>query len=176
MAFLDLARSRYSVRKFAQKPVEQEKILSVLKAARLAPTAKNLQPQRILVLNDEIALGKLKECTPCHYYAPLAFLISYDRGECYERDLDGHLSGEIDAAITGTHMMLQAADIGLGTTWVMNFNPEKMRTVFHIPNGTVPMALLVCGYPGEDSKPNSRHGEYKELNSFCDYNDYVKAN
>ncbi len=174
MRFLDLAKSRYSVRKFAQKSVEQEKILSVLEAARLAPTAKNLQPQRILVLNDETALSKLKECTPCHYYAPLAFLISYDGGECYKRELDGHISGEIDAAITGTHMMLQAADIGLGTTWVMNFDPDKMKAAFHIPDGTVPTALLVCGYPREDCRPNSRHEQYKELSSFCGYNDYGK--
>lgn len=172
MSFLELASGRYSVRKFRPERVEADKVSAILEAARLAPTAKNLQPERILVIDGEAALEKLKGCTPCHYHAPLAFLICYDSDVCYKRELDGKGSGEIDASIAGTHMMLQAASIGLGSTWVMNFDPEKMREAFHIPDAIKPVALLVCGYPAEDSRPSARHSLSVELHTLCCYNDF----
>lgn len=175
MSFLDLARERYSVRKFEQKPVEIEVIGEILEAARVAPTAKNAQPERILVIHRMEALERLKGCTPCHYHAPLAFLICYDCERCYKRELDGQSSGEIDATIVGTHMMLQAASIGLGSTWVMNFDPEKMRAEFHIPEWIKPAALLVCGYPSADSRPSSRHLQSVGLEEICRFDDFAET-
>lgn len=173
MSFFDLARERYSVRKFERKSVEMELIGEILEAARVAPTAKNAQPERILVIHGAEALERLKACTPCHYNAPLAFLICYDREVCYKRELDGQSSGEIDAAIVGTHMMLQAAAMGIGSTWVMNFEPEKMRQAFHIPELISPVALLVCGYAREDSKPSSRHIQSAGLEEICWFDDFA---
>lgn len=173
MCFLDLISDRYSVRKYRRMPVEQEKIDLILRAAQLAPTAKNAQSERILIIHQESALEKLRNCTVCHYHAPLAFLICYDRTVCFRREYDGKLSGEIDASISGTHMMLQAFELGLGSVWVMNFDPIKMREEFHIPEQIEPVALLVCGYPAEGVTPSSRHMAYQPLETLCIYNDFA---
>ncbi|WP_195198847.1 nitroreductase family protein [Faecalispora jeddahensis] len=153
MCFLDLASERYSVRKYQQIPVEQEKIDSILRVAQVAPSGHNAQSARVLVINEESALEKLRRCTVCHYHAPLIFLVGYDRTVCWQREYDGKLSGEIDASIICTHMMLEAFDLGLGSVWVMNFNPYKMRQEFHIPDQIEPVALLLAGYPAEGVKP-----------------------
>lgn len=157
MDFLTLAKERYSVRKFDSRPVEQQKIDSILRVAQLAPTAKNNQPQRILVIRGEKALAKLKECTPSHFNAPLAFLICADKLCAWERPYDGKSSAEIDASIAASHMMLQAQDLGLGSTWVMYFEPNQMRTAYRIPAHFEPVALLVMGYPAADAEPSERH-------------------
>ena len=119
-----LVRSRYSVRKFEERSLDRATIGRILEAGRLAPTAKNLQPQRILVLDEEGALAKLDACTKCRFGAPAALLVCYDKDVCWTRDrFDKKPSGEIDAAIVTTHMMLEAAALGVGTTWVMHFDP-----------------------------------------------------
>lgn len=159
MAFIDLAADRYSVRKFSERDVEQEKIDLILKAGQLAPTACNYQPQRILVLRSKSALTKLKECTSYHFHAPLAFLICCDKSVSWVRPFDSDNSGEIDASIVTTQMMLQAAEIGLGTTWVGYFNPEKAREIYNIPENYVPVAILPTGYPAENAVPSANHGK-----------------
>ena len=76
--FMDLARRRYAVREYAQTPVEQAKLDSILEAGRLAPTAKNVQPQHIYVLQSPEAIAKINELTRCAYGAPVVFLVCYD--------------------------------------------------------------------------------------------------
>jgi nitroreductase len=172
MNFLELARQRFSVRKFAQRPVEEENIQLILQAAQLAPSGKNQQSARILILDEKEALEKLKGCTPCHYHAPLAFLICYDSTVGYTREVDGESSGPVDAAIAGTHMMLEAFDIGLGSTWAMGFNPGKMREAYAIPERIIPVSLLVCGYPAENVVPDKRHTQYQPLEVLCRRNSF----
>jgi nitroreductase len=158
MNFRELVAGRYSVRQFKNKPVEQEKIDLVLEAARLAPTAANKQPQRILVITGEEALARVDKCTSCRFAAPLVFLVSCDTDQCWARaKYDGAKSGEIDASIVATHMMLQAADIGLGTTWVMYFDPVKTREEFRLPANIIPVAFLPAGYPADEAAPSDRH-------------------
>ena len=79
MEFDQLLKERYSVRKFSNQKVEKEKIDKILEAARIAPTAVNYQPQRILVVEDPDNLAKLKECTKYHFHAPLAMILCYDK-------------------------------------------------------------------------------------------------
>lgn len=172
MEFIALAKERYSVRKFSEKAIEKEKLDLVLKAGQLAPTAVNFQPQRILVINSESALAKLKECTPYHFNAPAALLVCYDKTVSWERKYDNKNSGEVDASIVATHMMLEAAEIGLGSTWVMNFDPEKMRETYHIPNNFESVVLLVMGYPADDAVPNKAHEQRNKIDSTVFYNDF----
>lgn len=167
--FLKLAAGRYSVRKFQDKPVRQEDLDKILKAGYLAPTACNRQPQRILVINSKEELSKLCKCTECHFSAPAALLVCYDRDDCWQRRYDGKKSGEIDAAIVATHMMLEAASLGVGTTWVMYFIPEAFKEEFGIPEHIEPAALLVMGYPAEDAKPAPGHSEFKPMNELVFY-------
>ena len=171
MDFLKLATDRYSVRKFADKPVEKEAVDKILAAAHVAPTGCNYQPHKILVINSEEALAKLKECTRCHFDAPCAMLVCYNSDECWTRPYDGSQSGVVDASIVTTHMMLQAWELGIGSTWVMHFNPFKMREEFAVPENFVPVALLVMGYPSPDALPNERHTIYRPIEETVFYNE-----
>ena len=163
MDFLALAQNRFSVRSFADTPVEQEKIDAILRAGQAAPTACNLQPQRILVIQGEEALAKYRKCTVCHFDAPLAILTCYDRESCWTREYDGKASGDIDAAIVTTHMMLEAASLGVGSTWVMHFIPEAIREEFQLLDRYEPVSLLAMGYPSEEAKPYPGHSSKKPL-------------
>lgn len=172
MDFIKLASDRYSVRKFTDKPLEKEVIEKILEAGHIAPTGCNYQPQRILVINGEEALAKLKECTRCHFDAPFAMLICYNKDECWTRPYDGVQSGIVDASIVTTHMMLEAAQLGVGSTWVMHFNPFKMREAFEIPENIEPVALLVMGYAAPDAVPNERHSVYRPMDETVSYNKF----
>ena len=163
MDFMNLAAQRYSVRKFKDTKVEAAVLEKILAAGHLAPTGCNFQPQRILVLESEEALTKLKGCTKCHFDAPLALLVCYNKEECWTRKYDGKQSGEVDASIVTTHMMLAAWELGVGSTWVMHFDPFAMREQFSVPENIEPVALLVLGYPAEDAVPFHMHGEFRPM-------------
>ena len=158
MDLLSLMKERYSVRKFEERPVEKATIERIPAAGMLAPTAKNLQPQRILVLDEKERLEALDRCTACRFGAPAVFVVCYDADACWKRGrYDGKPSGETDAAIVTTHMMLEAAALGIGTTWVMHFDPAALRREFSLPASYEPVALLVAGYPAPDAQPSPMH-------------------
>lgn len=169
MDFLTLASERYSVRKFSDKHLEKDVIDKILKAGHVAPTGCNYQPQRILVLNSDESAEKLKKCTKCHFNAPTAILICYNKDECWTRKYDGATCGTVDASIVTTHMMLEAAEIGVGSTWVMHFDPFAMREAFHIPENFEPVALLVMGYPASDTEPLHLHYESRPMEEVIFY-------
>ena len=172
MNFSKLASERFSCRKFKEQEVEQEKIDEILRSAMVAPTAVNKQPQRILVLNDKEKLKKLDECTKYGFNAPLCFVICYDRDKAYNRGYDGKNSAEIDASIVTTHMMLQAQDLGLGTTWVMAFNPIAVRECYSIPDNLEILALLPTGYPAEDVQVSPMHSKFIDIKDMVSYNEF----
>lgn len=167
MTFLELAKARFSVRKYAQTPVEQEKIDAILQAAKLAPTAKNLQPQYIYVLKSPEAIAKVNEVTSRAYKAPVVFVVCYDKNIAWQNPLNyDHTSGEMDASIVGTHMILAAAEQGLGSCWIEWFNPEELSKAFDIPDNLVPAFLIDCGYPAEGVAPSPMHFASKEIGEF----------
>lgn len=172
MDFYNLAKSRFSVREFEQKPIPREMVDKLLSIAHIAPTGCNYQPHRILVLDTEEALTKLKDCTRCHFDAPLAMLICYNKEESWVRPYDGALSAPVDASIVTTHLMLGAWESGIGSCWVMHFNPEKMREAYHIPENIEPAALLVMGYPKEGTLPNPRHEEVRPMEEVVVYGSF----
>ena len=110
MDFEKLCAERYSLRKYADLPVEAEKLEKVLEAGHNAPTAHNLQPQRILVMQSREALEKAEECTACKFHAPVILVVAYDPAKAWNREGDMKNHGEIDATIAATQMMLQAAN------------------------------------------------------------------
>lgn len=162
-SFLTLAASRFSVRKFENRPVSPEHIEQILRAGQLAPTGCNFQPQQIFVLQSEDALAKMRRCTKCHFDAPLGMLICYDTEKSWKRRYDGQDSGWVDASIVATHMMLEAHAQGVGSTWVMHFNPEAVRREFELPANLIPVALLVMGYPAPDAEAHPFHQQTKSL-------------
>ena len=161
MDFLELAKNRFSLRKFSDKKVEKEKIDYILAAM-----------QRILVLTDEKELEKVSKCTKFAFNPPLNFLVCYDKETSWTRGNDGHDEGEIDAAIVATHMMLAAKSIGLGTTWVGSFNPKDVKEQFNLPENYVPVAFLPTGYPSDDAEPSAAHSSRKDLNETVFYNSF----
>ena len=149
--FMRLASERYSVRKFDGRALEAEIIEKILRAGQLSPTACNRQPQRIAVITSPEGLEKLRRCTECHFNAPAALLVCHDKEECWKRSYDGASSGDIDAAIVTTHMMLAAWALGVGTTWVMHFIPEAVRAVQRRAFDELGLEALWCGwYDGND--------------------------
>jgi nitroreductase len=161
--FKDLAASRYSVRDFADTPVSQKDIDQLLEIARIAPTACNNQPQRISVITAPDELAMIDECTPCRFGAPLVFVVCYDDDACWSRPMDGEKSGVVDASIVTTHLMLEAANIGLGSVWVMFFDPAKLAELFKLPKNIVPVARRPVGHPAPDAQPNPQHSTKQPL-------------
>lgn len=169
MDFQALSTARYSLRKFSAQPVEQEKLDLILEAGRSAPTAHNYQPQRIFVLRSPEALEKADACMGSHFHPPVILAVAYAPSVSWKRETDGKDHGEIDAAIAATQMMLQAADLGLGTTYVGMFEPEKLLAAFPEMAGTFLIALLPLGYPAESAHPSRLHTERKPLRELVNY-------
>ena len=169
MDFSALAAARYSVRKFKNIPVTKEHLDIILKTAHNAPTAGNRQPQRVLVISSEEGLKKIDICSKCRFGAPLVFLVCADKTACWVRPFDGVKSDWVDASIVTTQMMLQAADIGIGTTWVMYFDAAKLIEQFKIPENLLPVALLVAGYPADDVVPHEKHSQKNPMDSMIFY-------
>lgn len=166
MEFQKALDSRYSVRNYKQIPVEEEKIQAVLEAGRIAPTAKNSQPQKIFVAKSEEAMQKVRELTVCHFDAPVVFIVCGDSDRACILKSNGRNFMEIDCAIVQTYMMLKAADLGLGTCWVGRIMPEDVKKAFNLPENIVVYGFLVMGYPADDCEPAPRHYERLELSEF----------
>lgn len=170
MTFEELSKKRYSVKKYSSKAVEEEKLEKVLEAAGIAPTAKNAQCIRIYVLKSEEALKKAKELTPCTYGAPVVLMFAYEDSEAYrypyEEDKN---SGAEDCSIAATHVMLEAADLGLGTCWVNRFTPKKAEELFSLPESRHVVLLMDLGYAAEDCSPLPNHEKKKPLSEIVSY-------
>ena len=172
MDFEKLITERYSVRNFKPSHLSQETIDKILEAGHKAPTGCNYQPQRILVLNTDDSIAKLKNCTKCHFNAPTAMLVCHNQDESWVRKYDGALSSPVDAVIVTTYMMLAAQNEGVGTCWVMHFDPNAMRETFGIPENTEPVTLLVMGYPSDDAKPLDLHFESRPIDETVFYDGF----
>ncbi|MBR5218980.1 MAG: nitroreductase family protein [Clostridia bacterium] len=172
MEFDKVITERYSVRKFKTTHLEKEVIDKILEAGHKAPTGCNFQPYRVLVLNNDTAIEKLKGCTRSHFDAPTAMLVCYKTDEGWKRPYDGALSAPVDAAIVTTHMMLEAKNVGVGCCWVMHFNPQAIRDSFNIPDDTQPLALLVLGYPHEDAAPIDMHFKTRPIDEVVFYDTF----
>lgn len=164
MTFLELAKSRYSVRSFQDRTIEEEKLNMILEAGRCAPSAHNNQPQRIYIARSEEARKKLASVCRCTFDAPVILVVCYDLDRERKSKMNpGFGFGEIDATIACTQMMLEAADLGIGSCWVGMFNKQVLAEALELPEHIVPTALLPMGYPAEDAKPLPLHDQKREL-------------
>lgn len=158
MDFKELVKARYSVRKFSDRQIEKETLDTILEAGRLAPTAKNLQPQRIYVMQSEESLAKINELCPCIYGAKTVMLFTYDRDEDWKNALeDGVHSGQQDVSIVATHMMMQATDLGVGTLWINKFPNSETEKAFNLPKNERAVLLMAFGYMRDNCRPASLH-------------------
>jgi nitroreductase len=170
MSFFDLIVSRYSVRKFSDKEIEQEKLQRILQAAMVAPTAHNSQPQKIYVLKSNDAIKKINSVCKSVFGAKTVLLICADENLEWKNPFTGEYhTGEIDCSIVGTHIMLQAWELGIGSCWVGYFDPNIVKMTFGIPENEKLIAIMPLGYPAEDSKPSQLHSAYRAMEDMVKY-------
>lgn len=174
MQFIELAKTRYPCMNFSEKQVEKEKIDIILEAGRLAPTAGNFQPQRILVITDKEKISKLKECTAFTFNAPIILAICYYKDVSWKRKYDKKDEGIIDTGIVATHMMLQIVELGLGSTLVGYFDSIKAIGILNIPNNYEIENLLPFGYPAKDDAPSSKHYDRESIEKLVYWNNFDK--
>lgn len=164
MNFYELAKERYSVRKFKADAIEEEKLDKIIRAGQIAPTACNLQPQRIFVAKSDEAREKLKKVCACTFDAPVVLVVCYDVEKSWKNKLmPPYQSGETDAAIVATHMMLQAWELGIGSCWVGWFNEADIRRELNLPDHLVVSCLMPMGYAAEDAKPSENHNSCLDI-------------
>ena len=170
MDFLELAKERYSVRKMKPEKIQEEDLNKILEAARLSPTAKNMQRERLLVINTEEGIEKIKQCTSCDFGASNIIVISYEKDDEQNESEFSKKYGLIDTGIVATHMCLEATNLGLGTTMVGLFDRELTKKIFNIPAKYQPELLLPIGYI--DRKPSILHERRKPIEELVKYNRY----
>ena len=156
MTVLETIRKRYSCRAYQDKPVEPEKLDSIFEAARLAPSAKNLQDWRFVAVTDRDKKRRLAEAASNQMFLEKAGVIIV---ACSNSDYVmrcGQPTGPIDVAIALEHICLQAAELGLATCWIGSFYPEKVRAVLDIPDDIAVIELMALGYPADQPKKPRR--------------------
>lgn len=157
MEFLELARKRYSVRAYKSDAVEDDKLNQVLEAARLAPTACNLQPFQLIVIHTKGKEAELRRIYGASWFvqAPLVICVCGIPSESWRRR-DGKNYCDVDVTIAMDHLILAAASLGLGTCWVGAFNPAAAREVLKLPDDVEPVAFTPLGYPADNLKSKKR--------------------
>ncbi len=170
MNFIELSKKRITVRNYSDKVVEKEKLDLMLEAGNTAPTAKNFQPQRIYVLQSKEALDKLDTLTPCRYGAGTVLLFTYNADEEWKNPKEeGMNSGIEDVSIVATHIMLQAAELGVDTAWINFFSNTELEKIFELPKNERSVLIMPIGYRVEGTVPFRTHEQKKTLDEIVKY-------
>jgi len=149
-------RNRYSCRRYQDKPLEPNKLAAVLEAARQAPSAKNLQDWRLVVVTDKLTKKKVAAAANNQTFLEeagaiiVACTVSDHVMRC------GQAVGPIDVAIALEHIALQATELGLATCWIGSFYPDKVKPIVGIPDGVTIIELMALGYPADPPKEHRR--------------------
>ena len=166
MEFLDLVKSRYSVRAYKNEPVEEEKLGKILEAARFAPTAVNYQPFKLIVIHTEGREEELKRIYQAEWFseAPVIICVCCEPHNAWVRR-DGKNFADVDATIVMDHIILAATSLGLGTCWIGAFDAEAAREILKIPEDVQPLVFTPIGYPADEMGEKKR----KELSELVMY-------
>ena len=163
MDFFELAKARYSCRKFTDEPVAPEQVEQILEAARSAPTAKNLQAYCLWVIESESGVERVRQATPCDFGAKTILALGASEADAWVRDADGRCFADVDAGIVGAHILFAVQQLGLGTTWVGRVDTEKFASLFPQTAGFAIVGLFPIGHPAPDGGPAPRHFERRAL-------------
>ena len=167
MEFNDVIKNRKATRLFSSKKIEREKLNNILEAGRIAPTAKNIQPFKIYVIESEAGLKKIDKSSPCRYGAQTVLLVCGDKDKAYVKN--GNPIYVMDASIVTTHMMLEATNIGVDNIWIEMFDEEIIRKEFNIPDNLIPVCLLPLGYKSKLCPPSPFHKIRKSIDKLVEY-------
>lgn len=168
MHFKELVKSRYAVREYFENKVDRKLLKEVINAARLAPSAANKQPWHFIAVDDDKLIEKIRVAYPRDWFnkAPCLIIIYGNHESAWKRSCDGKDHCDIDTAIAIDHMTLMATQLGLGTCWVCNFNPEVINKIITPPKNWEPIALLPIGYPTQTIAPDKYRKDIDEIMSF----------
>lgn len=157
MELMDLIKNRYSVRSYKSDEVEGTKLNTVLEAARLAPTAANKQPFKLIVVKTRGKEEDLRRIYPASWFveAPIVICACALLEEGWVRR-DGKNYSEVDTTIVMDHLILTATSLGLGTCWIAAFNLEAAREVLNIPDNVLPLLFTPLGYPAIEPESKTR--------------------
>ncbi len=157
MDFEQLVLARYSCRAYKPDPVGEVALNRVLEAARLAPTATNKQAFRVIVVRTQGREETLRRVYPREWFvqAPWVIAVCAIPSQTWVRK-DGRNYSDVDAAIVMDHLILAAADLGLGTCWIANFDAPAAREVLGLPAVADPVVFTPLGWPADAPKPKSR--------------------
>jgi len=169
MEFKKVITDRYACKKFDGRKVEKEQLTAILEAGRLAPTAKNLQEQRIYVVESDEGLAKIDKATPCRYGASTCVVVAFDKNNVFTYPGGKRDSGVEDASIVATHMILAAADEGVNSCWINFFDPEVMAKELGLPENEEVLMMMDLGYAAEGAPINPLHTKRKELSETVSY-------
>lgn len=165
MNFKELIEQRYSVRSYQDKEVEKEKLITILEAGQIAPSAVNNQPWHFIVVQEAENHKQFSEIYHRDWFneAPVYIVVCGDHDQAWKRKEDGKDHCDIDAAIAIDHMTLQATELGLGTCWICNFYVEKCKDYFNLPEHIEPIAILSLGYPTDKQVPVKKRKSLEEI-------------
>jgi len=181
MALLELLKQRKSVRNFLNRPVEREKILMCLEAARVAPSACNSQPWKFIIVDDRELKNKLCRKAFSGIYAinsfcrtaPVIVVVVSEKSKFSAR-IGGMFRGTkyylIDIGIAGEHFVLQAEDLGLGTCWLGWFNESAVKSLLNVPRDKKIDILIALGYYDKE-KVKAEH-DREPLDKIASFNSY----
>jgi nitroreductase len=156
MTVFEAIKKRYSCRSYADKAVEQEKLDQILEAARQAPSAKNLQDWRFVVVTDKKRKQQVANCTNQAQAFGKAGAMIAACSVCNETMRCGQPIAPIDVSIALEHIALAATELGLATCWIGSFDAEKVRQILEIPKGVAIIELMALGYPADGSRQTTR--------------------
>ncbi len=171
MKVLDVIQKRQSVRKYKEDPIPEKALMRVLEAARLAPSGKNIQPWKFIIVKDKVLKEKLAQASAGQFFMAEAPIIIVGCGfpdNCYARMGRYMKSWSVDVTIALEHLILQAQEEGLGTCWIGSFEEEEVKAILNIPENVKVLALTPLGYPDEIPRFRGR----KNLDEIISYDRY----
>jgi len=171
MSIMEVIEKRRSVRKYNEDPIPESVLLRVLEAARLAPSGKNLQPWKFILVKDKALKEELARASSGQYFiarAPFVIVACGFPDNCYARMGRYMKSWPVDVAIAMEHLILQAQEEGLGTCWIGSFEEQEVKSILKIPEEVKVLALTPLGFPAEIPSFRGR----KSLDEIISYDRY----
>ncbi|UCC41665.1 MAG: nitroreductase family protein [Candidatus Aminicenantes bacterium] len=171
MKVLEVIQKRRSIRKYKEDPIPEDVLQRVLEAARLAPSGKNLQPWKFVIVRDKELKNRLVHASAGQFFiaeAPIIVVACGFPDECYSKMGRYMKSWPVDVTIALEHLILQAHEDGLGTCWVGSFEEEAVKSILNVPESVKVLALTPLGYPDEDPPFRGR----KSLDEIFSYDKY----
>ena len=167
MEFIDVVSLRESTRMFSDKEVSDGVINKILNISRLAPSAKNMQPTKVVVVKSLEGLNLIDECSSCRYNAQTVLIICGDKNIAWGNG--DYSSYEMDASIFATHVLLAATNYNVDNIWVKLFDKEKVKRLFNLNDGVEPVCLIPLGYRDEKYSGSPNRNVRKGLDEIVTY-------